>query len=415
MDILRIATAGSVDDGKSTLIGRLLYETNALKKDQLEHIENKSRAKGFDYLDFSLATDGLLTERAQGITIDVSNIFFSTPNRRFIIADAPGHIEYTRNMVTGASNAHAAIILLDARKGVVEQTKRHFFITQLLGIKQIVFTVNKMDLVQYDAQRFFEIQKELETLVDSSTENNLKVFYVPLSALKGDGIVQLSNNMDWYEGPTLLSVIEKLSSENPKHDTNVLQVQYVIRPQKEAFHDYRGFAGKVQSGQLCVGDIVHTYPTKQSSRIKRIERYGEAVEQLSQGENGSILLEDEIDLSRGSVLVGDQNTITESRSLKAQLCWLQNETLHPGKRYWLQLGIQKTLVKVQQIDSKINLSTFEFESSQKLELNDIGTVVIQTASAVVFKSYQSNNKLGAFILIDEHTNNTAGVGFIQTS
>ena len=268
MDLLRIVTAGSVDDGKSTLIGRLLYETKSLKEDQLEHIVQKSKSKGIDYIDFSLATDGLLTEREQGITIDVSNIFFKTEKRRFIIADAPGHIEYTRNMVTGASNADTAIILIDARKGVLEQTQRHYNITQLLGISSLIFVVNKMDLIDFDVTKFQQIQEDVIALTKGQQN---KIHLLPVSALKGDNITALSPNTPWYKGPVLLNLIETLAPEKLKNEEAVFQVQWVIRPQLEAHHDFRGFAGKVNSGQFTVGDEITVFPSGLKSKIKQIK------------------------------------------------------------------------------------------------------------------------------------------------
>ena len=269
MDILKIATAGSVDDGKSTLIGRILYETKSLKDDQLEHIEAKSKAKGYDYLDFSLATDGLLTEREQGITIDVSNIYFSTAVRRFIIADSPGHEEYTRNMVTGASTSQAAIILLDARKGVIKQTKRHFFITQLLGIKHIVVAINKMDLVDFDETVFNTIKSDFQQLVTSFGSEDLGISFTPISALDGDNIVTLSAKTPWYSGKPLLRLLEEIDSQEKPLHQDVFQVQYVIRPRTTELHDYRGFAGKVRSGSIAVGDEIKVLASGRTSKVKQ--------------------------------------------------------------------------------------------------------------------------------------------------
>ena len=271
MELIKIATAGSVDDGKSTLIGRLLYETGALKSDQIQHIEEKSAARGFGYLDLSLATDGLLTEREQGITIDVSHIFFSTPKRRFIIADSPGHVEYTRNMVTGSSTAQASIILLDARKGVIEQTKRHFFVTQLLGIKHIIFAINKMDLVNYKQEVFEDIKTTLNNLVDKHGNKDVSYHYIPLSALYNENIVSRSEKLDWHKGEALLDLMEAIPVESNKANDGVFQIQYVIRPKTEAFHDYRGFAGNVRSGVFSEGDAISIHPSGRKNIIKKIE------------------------------------------------------------------------------------------------------------------------------------------------
>lgn len=413
MDILKIATAGSVDDGKSTLIGRLLYETNSLKKDQIEHIQSRSKLRGFDYLDFSLATDGLLTEREQGITIDVSNIFFSTPKRRFIIADSPGHIEYTRNMVTGASTSAATIILIDARKGVIEQTKRHYYITQLLKIKKVVFAINKMDLVSFDENRFNEIQEELNVLIKSNEHTDVDYHFVPISALLGDFVVENSKNMEWYKGKPLLAILEQLPNKTHSGVETVFQVQYVIRPKTHAYHDYRGFAGKLKSGNIKLGDAVQVYPSKKTSYIKRIEKYGNEVSSLNAGENGTLLLTDELDISRGASIVGVNTCLNISKNLEAKICWMQNEELETGKKYWIQQGVQRVLAKVQKVHNKIDLDSFIPQNTSQLSLNDIGEVSIVTAEPLVSKSYNTNQELGAFILIDQLTNNTAGVGFIK--
>lgn len=412
MDILKIATAGSVDDGKSTLIGRLLYETKSLKDDQLEHIEHKSKSRGYDYLDFSLATDGLLTEREQGITIDVSNIYFSTPKRRFIIADSPGHEEYTRNMVTGASTSQAAIILLDARKGVIKQTKRHFYITQLLGIKHIVVAINKMDLVEYSQDRYSEIVRDFTELLGGFAKENLDLKFIPISALIGDNIVNLSENISWYKGEPLLELLENINSEDANYQENVLQVQYVIRPRTAELHDYRGFAGKLRSGSLKVGDEIKVFPSGRTSKIKSIEKYGNQMEVLNQNENGTILLEDEVDISRGDTILTGNFQISESKTITGNVCWMQPESLQAGKKIIVQHGIHRVIGKVKQVFNKINLETLEILETSELNLNDIGKVEIQLANPILNVAYNKNPHLGAFILIDEVTNNTAGVGFL---
>ncbi|MGB0279788.1 MAG: sulfate adenylyltransferase subunit 1 [Flavobacteriaceae bacterium] len=415
MELIKIATAGSVDDGKSTLIGRLLYETGALKTDQIEHIEEKSAARGFGYLDLSLATDGLLTEREQGITIDVSHIFFSTPKRRFIIADSPGHVEYTRNMVTGTSTAQASIILLDARKGVIEQTKRHFFITQLLGIKQIIFAVNKMDLVDYSQDVFNDIKKTLEHLVEKHGQKGVSYHYTPVSALYNENVVSTSDKLDWYDGAPLLRLIESLPVGKNKANDGAFQIQYVIRPKREELHDYRGFAGNVRSGSFAVGDPISIHPSGRKSIIRHIEKYGKSVDQISSGENGTILLVDEIDASRGDSILNEQANVNRGKSLSATFCWMQDTPLTPGNKYWLQQGVQRSLVKVQSIRSKMDLEALENRQSNQLELNDIGKGALALAQPITSKPYKENPALGAFILIDPNTFNTAGVGFIETA
>ena len=415
MELIKIATAGSVDDGKSTLIGRLLYETGALKTDQIQHIEEKSAARGFGYLDLSLATDGLLTEREQGITIDVSHIFFSTQKRRFIIADSPGHVEYTRNMVTGTSTAQASIILLDARKGVIEQTKRHFFITQLLGIKQIIFAINKMDLVDYDERVYDDIKNTLDELVSQHGNEDVHYHFTPVSALHNENIVTPSEKLAWYTGAPLLNLIESLPVTHKENHDGAFQIQYVIRPKNEAFHDYRGFAGNVRSGKFNIGDSISIHPSGRKSIIKRIEKYGHDVKQLKAGENGTILLVDEIDASRGDSILNEHGNINQGKNLSATFCWMQDSPLSAGNKYWLQQGVQRSLVKVKSIRSKIDLEALAHEQANELNLNDIGKGSLVLAQSLTTKPYTENPALGSFILIDPQTYNTAGVGFIETA
>ncbi|PSR09966.1 MAG: sulfate adenylyltransferase [Candidatus Arcticimaribacter sp.] len=413
MDLLRIATAGSVDDGKSTLIGRLLYETGSLKEDQLEHIEKKSASNGLDHLDFSLATDGLLTEREQGITIDVSHLYFKTKKRRFIIADSPGHIEYTRNMVTGTSNSDTTLLLLDARKGVIEQTKRHFYITQLLGIKKIIFAINKMDLVAYAQKTFDQIKEDIAQLIRSQNTKGLTVFYIPLSALKGDNLLLKSTKMRWYTGKTLFDVIENISVNEPPSKENVLQVQTVIRPKLDAYHDYRGFAGKVKSGSFSVGDAIEIFPSGTKTKIKSIEQYGINQEQVNQGENATLLLEDEVNISRGDSLFTPSHSIEATKTINAKVCWMQDKALQVENKYLLQFGSKKSLAKVAAVDERIDISGGGSENTAALELNDIGIASFQLAHTIQSIPYQKNKNLGSFIIIDIQTNNTAGVGFIE--
>lgn len=412
MEILRITTAGSVDDGKSTLIGRLLYETESLKIDQVETIEAKSKSLGYDYIDFSLATDGLLTEREQGITIDVSHLYFSTPKRRFIIADAPGHVEYTRNMVTGASNVNVAIILLDARKGVMEQTKRHLYITQLLGIKHLIFTINKMDLIDYDQVQFDSIVGAIKELVNQY-DWEPKLNFIPVSALHGDNVIRKSNNMPWYDGTDLLSLIESLTISEDNRLDGFLQVQHVIRPKTEEFHDYRGFAGKVKSGVFSQGDEIEIFPSGQKTTVKSIEKYGVKKNKVVAGENATLLLNDEIDASRGNAIVKTNHSLKVDKKVKAKICWMQSNDLNPNSKYWLQQGIHKSLVKINGIESKMDWEAWKSVATDRLTMNDIGAVDLQLAQPLIYAPYTTNKNLGAFILIDTQTNNTAGVGFIQ--
>ena len=411
METLRIVTAGSVDDGKSTLIGRLLYETQSLKIDQLEQIKKKSRALGYDYLDFSLATDGLLTEREQGITIDVSHIYFKTPKKRFIIADSPGHFEYTRNMVTGASNAQVALILLDARKGVKEQTKRHLYINEMMGIEHLIFIVNKMDLIGYDKKIFDALKKEIQKLIKEGAIPG-HFHFVPVSALKGDNICCVSRNTPWYTGLDILSLIEAIKIHLPVKQESILQIQHVIRPKKKGYHDYRGFSGKVRSGQFKRGDSVEVFPSGTESKIKRIEKYGENKAEVRSGENATLLLEDEIDASRGNTFFKKHPSIQTTNTLKASICWMQQQPLVAGKKYWLQQGVQLCLSRVTTIENKMNWECWKTTETKSLEMNDIGTIEIQLAQSLMTTPYKKNKNLGTFILIDEQTNNTAGVGFI---
>jgi sulfate adenylyltransferase subunit 1 len=413
MDLLKIVTAGSVDDGKSTLIGRLLYETNSLKDDQIEHIEQKSKSKGLAHFDFSLATDGLLTEREQGITIDVSNIYFKTEHRRFIITDSPGHIEYTRNMVTGASNADTTIILIDARKGVVEQTIRHLYITNLIGIKKIIIAINKMDLVGYNQSIFEEIKSQASNLIKKSKYIPETLFFLPISALKGDNITSTNSKMSWYNGKSLIQIIESLKVKQDNKETSAFHVQYVIRPQLEKYHDYRGFAGKIKSGEFQVGDSVQVFPSGQRSKIEKIEKYGIPIGKTVKDENASVLLIDNVDVSRGSVIIKSRKEFSENKKLVATICWMQNEKLEVKKKYWLQQGVQKVLTIVDAIESKMDFNKRKTVKTEALELNDIGEITLTLAQPIFSEPYDKNRALGAFILIDQNTFNTAGVGFIR--
>jgi len=413
MDILKIVTAGSVDDGKSTLIGQLLYVTNSLKEDQLENIKAKSNAKGYDYIDLSLATDGLLTEREQGITIDVSNIYFSSENRRFVIADSPGHIEYTRNMVTGASNADVAIILIDARKGVIEQTRRHYFITQLLGIRHIVITINKMDLVDFDETVYNTIKTNFEQLSAGNSLSKTNHFFLPISALSGENILSNSEKLNWYIGPSLLPLLETIQLAKNSSQSTALQVQNIIRPKTHQLHDYRGISGKVKSGHFHLGDQVQISPSGRSSIIQSIEKYGHPISELKEGENGTILLKDDLDINRGDSIFIPDNSLQEIKSLEATICWMQNDTIRNGQKYWLQQGSNRVLAKVQKVSSRFNTNLFENEASDSLGLNDIGEVELILNKPLLALPYIVNKALGAFILIDQNSNNTAGVGFIK--
>lgn len=414
MEVLKIATAGSVDDGKSTLIGRLLYDTKSLTDDKIEAIERNSRKKGYDYLDFSLATDGLVAEREQGITIDVAHIYFSTQKKSYIIADTPGHIEYTRNMVTGASNAQASIILIDARHGVIEQTYRHFFINNLLRVKHVIVAVNKMDLVNYDESVFQAIKQEFEQLNSKSTYAEQQITYVPISALQGDNVVGSSENMDWYEGPTILDYLEALDSNQLKEETAMrFPVQSVIRPKQSAYHDFRGYAGKVYGGNLKVGDEVTVLPSLRTSKVANIYFFDKTFDQVNAGASATITLEDDINVTRGDTIVKSSEIPQSDKQLNATVCWMDNKELVSGAKYLVQQNSNRVLAKVDAIDSKIATDYSGVVEVDGLRLNDVGTVTIKLSKPLFFDSYKENKANGTFILVDTQSNTTAGVGFIN--
>jgi sulfate adenylyltransferase subunit 1 len=424
MDILRIATAGSVDDGKSTLIGRLLYETNSITKDKIEALESASKRKGLDFLDLSLLTDGLIAEREQGITIDVAHIYFSTPNRKYIIADTPGHFEYTRNMVTGASNTSVSIILIDARNGVVEQTKRHFYISSMLRIKNIVVAVNKMDLVAYSQERFEEIKNELLAIAEQVSFKGQNLQFIPISSLYGENLVRKSSETPWYEGDSLLNALENIevnSTQNSEFRTqNSLArfpVQQVIRPKTEEFHDYRGYAGKIASGNFVVGDLIVALPSEQISKIKTIEKFGEKLEICKAKESVVITLEDNIDVSRGNMLVKVGEQPEARKEIEAKICWLDSTMLTVGKSYLLQHGINRVKAKITKINTLIDIKDMTLDNTPPadggIKLNEIGWITIKTANPIYADKYEDNPANGSFILIDEMSNGTVGVGFVE--
>jgi sulfate adenylyltransferase subunit 1 len=415
MDILRIATAGSVDDGKSTLIGRLLFETQSITKDKIEALKAASQRKGLDFVDLSLLTDGLIAEREQGITIDVANIYFNTPNRKYIIADTPGHFEYTRNMVTGASNASVSIILVDARNGVGEQTRRHFYIASLLEIKNVIVAINKMDLANYDQSVFEKIQQDFNEISEQVKKPKQKISFIPISSLYGENIVEKSEKMPWYDSLTLLQLLENIEIEDQKDDKSLfrLPVQLVIRPKTEEYHDFRGYAGRVSSGSIKVGDIIEALPSKQISKISAIYRAQDSVEIASKNDSVTITLEDDIDISRGNMLVkvGEQPEL--SKELKARVCWMDTTPLQNGKTYLLQHGVNRQKTKVTGIQSVLSINNFEEEElPENIKLNQIGVVNFKLANPIFADSFEVNPPNGAFILIDEQSNGTVGVGFM---
>lgn len=416
MDILRIATAGSVDDGKSTLIGRLLYETNSITKDKIEALESASKRKGLDFLDLSLLTDGLIAEREQGITIDVAHIYFSTPTRKYIIADTPGHLEYTRNMVTGASNAKVSLILVDARQGVVEQTARHLSIAALLRIPKVIICVNKMDLVQYDEAKFEAIKESLRSLVAQTTFVGQEISFLPISSLFGQNITQAADKMPWYQGNTLLGELEAFEfAESLAHAPARFPVQWVIRPKTEEYHDYRGYAGKISSGTFQVGDVIKALPTGQESTIASIEKFGEQLERAVAGDSVVITLTTDVDISRGNSLVLASDTqAPQLKDFAAHICWLDHQALSPGKTYLLQHGVNLTKAKISQITERLDVvAQTSSQDVDSLKLNEIGGIRLRTAQPIMADVYAENPSNGAFILIDEFSNSTVGVGFVK--
>ena len=415
MEVLKIATAGSVDDGKSTLIGRLLYDTKSLTTDKLEAIEKRSKKNGYDYLDFSLATDGLVAEREQGITIDVAHIYFSTKEKSYIIADTPGHVEYTRNMVTGASTSQAAIILIDARKGVIEQTNRHFFINNLLRVKEVIVAINKMDLVEFSEARYDEIKADFGQLMAKRDYADQKITFIPVSALKGDNVVNRSENMTWYQGETLLEHLEGLDLAAVSNiGTPRFPVQYVIRPKTDNHHDFRGFAGKVYGGELSVGDEVIALPSQTRSKIKDIYFHDKKYRTASRRSSVTITLEDEINLSRGDMLVKAGDLPTIDKQFTATISWMDSENLTPGKKYMVQHGVNKVLAKVANINHKIHPDYSGIdEKADSLGMNDIAEVTFRLNKPIFYDQFKKHRTNGSFILIDTQSNSTVGAGFIN--
>jgi len=415
MNVLKIATAGSVDDGKSTLIGRILYDTKSLTTDKLEAIETRSKANGFDYLDFSLATDGLVAEREQGITIDVAHIYFSTANKSYIIADTPGHVEYTRNMVTGASTSQVSVILVDARNGVIEQTYRHFFINNLLRIKDVVVAVNKMDLVDYSEEKFRAIQKEFDKMIAQSDYKEQNITFVPVSALKGDNVVTGSENMPWYNGPSILDHLESLDAEDVYEDGLArFPVQTVIRPKTEEYHDFRGYAGKLYGNQLAVGDEVTVLPSATKSKIKSIHFFDKEYKTAKKGSSLNITLENDVNVSRGDMLVKTGEEPQVVKQLDATVCWMDKDPLTASSKFLIKHGVNDAQAKITSLSSLIQPDfSGQEENPEKLTLNEIGEISLKLSKPLFVDSYKSNKTNGAFILINPKTNTTAGVGFIK--
>jgi sulfate adenylyltransferase large subunit len=439
LDLLRFTTAGSVDDGKSTLIGRLLYDTKQVFEDQLDHVTQASERRGGEgALDLALLTDGLRAEREQGITIDVAYRYFATPKRRFIIADCPGHQQYTRNMVTGASTADLSVILLDARKGVLEQSKRHAFISALLGIPHLVVAVNKMDLVDYSQERFDELVAEFEGFAEklkgigTGTGLGRDITYIPISALNGDNVVDRSENMGWYESPThpsshpstypdpatnptLLELLEQVevAYDHPYHRPARFPVQWVIRPAGPGGSDYRGYAGQVASGAFRAGEEVVVLPAGQRTSIAAIDTYDGELEEALAPMSVTLRLSDELDISRGETICRVEQAPTVARELEADVCWMTDQPLRKGARYVIKHTTREVTAIVDELCDHVDVHTLERAGApQELKLNDIGRVRLRTSAPLVFDPYESNRRTGSFILIDETTNNTVGAGMV---
>jgi sulfate adenylyltransferase subunit 1 len=410
--LLRFTTAGSVDDGKSTLIGRLLYDSKSIFEDQMEHIVQSGKRMGREELDLSLLTDGLRAEREQGITIDVAYRYFATPVRKFIIADTPGHIQYTRNMVTGASTVDLAVILIDARKGVLEQTIRHSYIASLLDIRHIIFCINKMDMVDFSEAVFRNIRAEIEKLV-----NKLKIedsHYIPISAKFGDNVVDPSENMKWYNGKTFLRLIETIEIRKDKNSINPrFPVQTIIRPHTSEFHDYRGYAGRVAGGVFRPGDEVTVLPSLRKSKIKSIDVLGKTLSESIAGDSVAISLEDQIDISRGDMLAAPDNIPVISQDINLMICWFNERPLKIGGKYYIRINSNEAGCIVKSVNYRMNIETLEHDTENiTVNMNDIANISIRTSKPVFFDSYRKNNITGSMIFIDEGTNETVAAGMI---
>ena len=413
MDILRFITAGNVDDGKSTLIGRLLYDSKSILIDQIEAIEKASKFKDNGVLDLALITDGLRAEREQGITIDVAYKYFSTPKRKFIIADAPGHIQYTRNMITGASNSQLIILLVDARTGITEQTKRHTFIASLLKIPKIVVAVNKLDLVNFDETIYKSIENEFKEL--SKKLNLTEVTFIPISALNGDNIVDASENMSWYKGPTLLDFLETVNiQENENLEASRFPIQYIIRPQTTELHDYRGYAGKITSGIFKKGDKIKIYPSEIEATISSIEVNLKEVDEAFAPQSAVIQLDKDIDISRGDLIVNLNNQPKFTNELEVQVCWMHQKALQIGSKYLIQNQTNRVKEVVKSIEYLVDINTFEkqFETSE-VQLNQIAKIKLKTATPIAYDIFSELQAQGGIIFIDETSNVTVGAGILE--
>ena len=410
--LLRFTTAGSVDDGKSTLIGRLLYDSKSIFEDQMEHIVQSGKRLGRQEIDLSLLTDGLKAEREQGITIDVAYRYFATPARKFIIADTPGHIQYTRNMVTGASTADLAVILIDARKGVLEQTIRHSYIASLLDIRHIIFCINKMDMVNWAEPVYNNIKVDLAGLVDKLGISD--AHYIPISAKYGDNVVDSSENMKWYEGKTFLGLIETIEISKIKNPENKrFPVQTIIRPHTSEYHDYRGYAGRVAGGIFRPGDDITVLPSLRRSKIKSIDSFGKTFSETSARESITVSLEDEIDISRGDMLVASDDLPEISQDINLIICWFNERPLKVGGRYLVRINSNEAGCIVKKVNYRMNIDTLEHDLENiNINMNDIAHISIKTSKPLFFDSYSKNNITGSMIFIDEGTNETMAAGMI---
>ena len=413
IEILRFATAGSVDDGKSTLIGRLLYDSKGIFLDQLETLESDSKSKNLKEIDLAHLTDGLKDEREQGITIDVAYRYFSTPKRKFIIADTPGHEEYTRNMFTGASNSSLAIILIDSRKGVLKQSRRHLYISYLLGIKNIIVAVNKMDLVDYSREKFLDIRDDFLKLSDNLSINSIN--FIPISALKGDMIVDRGINLSWYKGDTLIHILEN-TKIYPEEDESksCFPVQLISRVDNEEVKDFRGYMGMVTSGKFKIGDKVKILPTQKESKIGNIIESGQYDQEINKGRSGTLLLEDELEISRGDVIASLNYALKINDTILSQICWMSEKELKLKKKYIMKHSNKSSKILINKLINKINIESLkEMEPDDTFRMNDIGQVEIKIQNNIVYDTYESNKELGSFIIIDIESNNTVAAGIIK--
>ena len=412
MELLRFTTAGSVDDGKSTLIGRLLYDSKSIFEDQLEAVKRASIRKGNEQINLALLTDGLRAEREQGITIDVAYRYFATPKRKFIIADTPGHVQYTRNMVTGASTANAAIILIDARNGVTEQTYRHSYIASLLQIPHLIVCVNKMDLVDYKEEVYEEIKEQFTAFAAKLAVKDIR--YVPISALYGDNVVKQTTNMPWYEGGTLRYILENIHiGSDLNHIDPRFPVQYVIRPQSDKYHDYRGYAGRVAGGVFRKGDKVMILPSGFVTTIESIDVFEKELDEAYPPMSVTLRLSDDLDISRGDMIIKENNVPQIDQNLDVMICWMSEKALSPGTKYYLKHITQDVRCLIKGIKYKVDVNTLKrIIDGQELKMNEIARVSLRTTKPLFFDSYRKNRQTGSLILIEEGTNNTVGVGMI---